>query len=224
MIFVGSIASLVLLSYSRLFSESGQNAKEAIGDKLFIGHTEIFGSLERPPVLFDHGLHEKKSKEKGCRTCHPLDVDRSLVFKFPFSVAAVNRNTVKDAYHDKCISCHSRLIEEGKKHGPITCGECHDRQRSSERVNYSVFDFDFVVHEKHVEKLNKKCDDCHHFYDKEGHELVYELGTEQSCYYCHDLDAKRGPALSTETEITRRKRLSIQRVCHDLCVNCHLFY
>lgn len=194
------------------------------GDRLMIAHTEIFGTLERPAVLFDHGLHEKSLKKEGCKTCHPAVTDGDLLFKYPFSLIIENKNTVKDAYHEKCISCHTKLIEQGKKYGPVTCGECHDRKRAAVKVAYPVSDFDFALHEKHVSRLKGKCDYCHHSYDREDNELVYEQGTEQSCSYCHDLQARRGPLLSAETAVTRGKGLSLQRVSHDRCVNCHLFY
>ena len=214
----------MFLSQSSLFSENSQNVKEKNVNKLIIGHAEIFDVLERPQVVFDHGLHGKKLKKEGCRTCHPPDADGALIFKYPFAVAVENRNTVKDAYHEKCISCHMKLIEEGRKYGPITCGECHDKKRASLKVTYPFFDFNFARHEQHVKRLKRKCDHCHHIYDKEDKELVYEQGTEQSCHYCHDMNTKRGPLLAAEIDVTKRKHLTMQRVCHNLCVNCHLFY
>ncbi|MBM4137188.1 MAG: hypothetical protein FJ241_10225 [Nitrospira sp.] len=220
MIFSGVIIVLIFLNQS----ESRENANEISENKLVIGHTEIFGVLERPQVVFDHGLHGKKLEKEGCKTCHPPDADGNLIFKYPFAVAQEDESTVKDAYHEKCISCHTKRIEEGRRYGPITCGGCHDRKRASLKVTYPAFDFDFAYHEQHVNKLERKCDPCHHIYDKEDKELVYEKGTEQSCFYCHDIDKKRGPVLAAEIDVTKRKRLTVKRVSHDLCVNCHLFY
>ncbi len=48
-------------------------------NKIAIAHTEIFGPLERPQVIFDHQKHvEALKKEEGkketetCTTCHPV--------------------------------------------------------------------------------------------------------------------------------------------------------
>lgn len=223
LMFAGIILGLFFLQESSLLSAGRENAKEQSENKLLIGHTEIFGVLERPQVLFDHGLHERELKKEGCSTCHHPDADKNLIFEHPFAGAPEDNNAVKDAYHEKCISCHTKRIEEGKKYGPVTCGECHDRKRAQRATTYPVFVFDFFYHEKHVNKLGKKCDACHHLYDKEDKELVYERGTEQSCFYCHDLDKKRGPSLTAEIEVTKNKRLTMRKVSHNLCVNCHLF-
>ncbi len=220
----GIIPIFLFLKQSSLLSAERENTKDVRQNKLLIAHTEIFGALERPQVLFDHGLHEKALKKEGCSACHHPDADNNLMFEHPFAVMPADKTAVKDSYHEQCISCHTKRLGEGKKYGPVTCGECHDKKRARQTVAYPVFIFDFFYHEKHVNKLSKKCDDCHHIYDKEDKELVYEKGTEQSCFYCHDLDAKRGPFLASETEVTKRKRLTMRKVSHNLCVNCHLFY
>jgi hypothetical protein len=224
LIFAGIILGLFFLKQSNMLSADGENLKVQHRNKLVIGHTEIFGVLKRPHVIFDHGLHERELKKEGCGACHPADADKNLIFRYPFAVKADDENTVKDAYHEICISCHTKRIKEGKKYGPVTCGECHDRKRAQLDVTVPVVVFDFFYHEKHVAKFAKKCDPCHHTYDKDDKELVYEAGTEQSCFYCHDLDAKRGPFLKSEIEVTKRKRLTMRSVSHALCVNCHLSY
>lgn len=188
-------------------------------DKLLIAKRNIFAKLERPGVMFDHGLHAEKFKKEGCKTCHPSTPEDNLTFDFPFKVTAKDGRSIRDAYHRKCIGCHNRTINEGGNAGPIRCGDCHHKERASRTISQPVFEFDFSYHDKHVKSLKKRCDLCHHSYDEE---LVYEEGTEQSCYYCHDAQKKRGPALSVETDLTLKKGLNIRRVFHSRCVNCHL--
>jgi hypothetical protein len=223
LVLVGMIAGIFFLKQPSPSSAEKEGVAEQSGNKLIIGHREIFGTLERPQVLFDHGLHEKALKNEGCSACHHPDSDNNLMFEHPFAVMLGDKTAVKEAYHEECISCHTKRIGEGKKYGPVTCGECHDRKRQLQAPSTPVFVFDFFYHEKHVNKLSKKCDDCHHIYDKEDRELVYEKGTEQSCFYCHGLDGKKGPSLATEIDITQKKGLTMRKVSHDLCVNCHLF-
>jgi hypothetical protein len=223
-LFAGAVVSLFFLKQSRPLSAEKEHVKEVRENKFLIGHTEIFGKLERPKVLFDHGLHAEALSKEGCNTCHHPDADDNLIFEHPFSFMPQDKNERKHAYHEKCITCHAKRIEKGEKYGPVTCGECHDKNREHKADPLPAFVFDFFYHDKHVNNLSKKCSACHHTYDREGKEPVYEGGTEQSCFYCHDLDAKRGPFLTSEIEVTRQKKLTIRKVSHNLCVNCHLFY
>jgi hypothetical protein len=54
--------------------------------------------------------------------------------------------------------------------------------------------------------------------------LVYEEGTEESCYYCHELGKKRGPELTAINRVAAKKKLDLQRASHLQCLNCHLKY
>lgn len=161
-------------------------------------------------------------QDEGCRACHHAGADDNLIFEHIFPFMPDDKDGVKDAYHERCISCHEERIAVGGKYGPVTCGECHDKKRLPRALAVPVVNFDYYYHDKHVIKLKNKCDPCHHSYDKNNGELVYEEGTEQSCYYCHDLNAKRGPFLASELELTKNKNLTMRKVSHTLCVNCHL--
>jgi len=218
----GVVIGLFILKQSSPLSAQKVCCIEVKENRIIIGHTEIFGVLQRPRVLFDHGLHEKAMKNEGCNSCHHADTDGNLVFEHIFSFMPDGKNAVKEAYHSKCISCHTERFRAGKSFGAITCGECHDKKRALREPSLPVFVFDYYYHDKHVTKLENKCDLCHHSYDKNDKELIYEEGTEQSCYYCHDLNAKRGPFLVSEIEVTKNKNLTMKKVSHNLCVNCHL--
>src|SRR4030042_6807618 len=54
-------------------------------NRIGIAHTEIFGVLERPQVIFNHQKHVEtlKKEQQGCDTCHPLDEWKEFVFDFP---------------------------------------------------------------------------------------------------------------------------------------------
>jgi hypothetical protein len=193
-------------------------------NKIIIAHTEIFGKLERPQVVFNHGLHSETFKKEGCDTCHPLTAEENLIFEYPPSMFVKDKKSVMNSYHEKCINCHKKRIKEGKKAGPVTCGDCHVKELESVSIKHPIFEFDFYYHKEHVKNLKDDCSLCHHIYDKEDEELVYEKGTEQSCYYCHDEQKKRGPSLSVETRITDKKGLTIRKVSHHRCLNCHVDY
>ena len=202
-------------------------------NKIAIAHTEIFGKLERPQVIFDHKKHEDAFKQEGCKACHPADEWGKLSFSFPKNVKKLNEQSVMKAYHDECIGCHKKNAKVKEETGPVTCADCHAKKSESVKIKYPVFDFDFSVHDKHVKKLKEKfgkddCSLCHHTYDIEEEDetlaLVYEKGTEESCYYCHELGGKRGPELTAITKVTAKKGLSIRRASHLQCLNCHLKY
>lgn len=238
--FLVGIAYLVLISYG-LYSvytvEATLHVKEPPKikpeNKIAIAHTEIFGKLERPQVIFNHGKHDEAFKKEGCKTCHPVDEFGRLSFDFPKEVKKKDIKTVMNAYHDECINCHKKRSSENKKAGPVNCGDCHKEEEKSLVVKYPVFEFDFSVHDKHVKKLKEKigkddCGQCHHTYDineeDESLALAYEEGTEESCYYCHELGKKRGPELTAITKVAAKKGLSIRKASHLQCLNCHLKY
>jgi hypothetical protein len=215
----------LLINTQDIFSSvKNPKAPAAPGNKLIIAHADVFGRFERPHVLFDHAKHSEAYKKEGCETCHPALTAEDLFFEHPFRIAKKEKDMIKNAYHDKCITCHQKRIGEKKKSGPVLCGECHVKKSEQRASSFPVVAFDFVSHDQHVRKLNNKCDPCHHSYDREDKELVYERGTEQSCSYCHDDSKKRGPTLTAERAVIEKKRLTMRKISHSQCVNCHLFY
>ena len=205
--------------------------RTGIKDRLIIGHTEIFGKLERPQVVFDHGRHADAFKKEGCKTCHPPASREKYLFAFPFKTEKKTPAQIEDLYHQTCINCHRKMIRERHKSLPIRCGDCHVKRFESLALKYPPVEFDFAVHYKHVKKLKEEkvkdeCGACHHTYDPrekdESLRLVYKKGKEDSCYYCHDLVHKRGPKLAAITAVAARKGLSMQNASHRQCVNCHL--
>jgi hypothetical protein len=155
------------------------------------------------------------------------------MFDFPKKVTKKDKTSVMNAYHDECIDCHKKKSSENKKSGPVLCADCHKKENASVKVKYPIVEFDFAHHDKHVKKLKEKlgkddCGQCHHSYDinedDESLALVYEKGTEESCYYCHDLGKKRGPELTAIKKVAEKKGLTIRKASHQQCINCHLKY
>jgi Class III cytochrome C family len=237
--FLVSIAYLILIVYglSQVYNvEATLRAKEAQAplikpeNKISIAHTEIFGKLERPQVIFNHGKHQEAYKKEGCNTCHPQE-DGQVSFDFPKDVKKKDKTSVMKAFHDECIGCHTKRSIEKQKTGPVVCGDCHKEKEKTLDIKYPVFEFDFYVHNEHVKKLREKmgkddCGLCHHTYDineeDEALALVYEKGTEESCYYCHELGRKRGPELTAIASVAAKKGLSLKTASHLQCLNCHL--
>ncbi len=232
---------LVIYGFNSVYSVESQPAiKEPVvtkpvklDNKLAIAHKEIFGELERPQVIFDHQKHidalKKEGKKEGetCDSCHPVDKEKDLIlFNFPKKVKGKDKDSVMNAFHDECINCHKEKSREKKKAGPIVCGDCHVEKLQSVTIKYPIMEFDFKVHDTHDKKLKEKnikdnCSYCHHIYNEE---LVYEKGKEWSCYYCHEIGRKTGPVLATETRIIGKKGLSLEKVSHTRCLNCHLYF
>jgi len=232
-VFTGIIISIFFMNgVQSIYSvENDKAAGKKTQEKLVISHIEIFGKLERPQVIFNHGLHADMFKKEGCKTCHPVAPDGDYGFDFSNSTTRKTAKERADLYHEKCIGCHRKIIEEKNKSLPIRCGDCHIKKYESLTVKYPVVEFDFVYHDKHVRKLKEQkvkdeCSVCHHTYDllekDESLRLVYEKGTEESCYYCHDFNKKRGPGLEAIKQVASKKGLSMQKASHQQCVNCHI--
>ncbi len=234
--FLVSIAYLILIAiglYGVYTVEATLHVKETPvaepQNKISIAHTEIFGKLERPQVIFDHGKHVEAMKAEGCAACHPVKKDNVISFDFPKKVKGKSKTDAMNAFHDECIECHKKQSSENKKSGPVTCADCHNKKNDKIKIKYPIAEFDFSYHDKHVRKLKEKigkddCGQCHHFYSLEEKKLVYKEGTEESCYYCHDLNKKRGPELTAITKVSAEKGLTIKNASHQQCLNCHLKY
>jgi hypothetical protein len=235
---IGSLYSIESPSAVETTSKQGTAIKPE--NKIAIAHTEIFGVLQRPQVIFDHNKHteafkkEGKKEGEGCDTCHPLNKEKDLIlFDFPKKLEGKDKDSVMNSYHDACINCHKERLIAKKKAGPVICADCHAEKLQSVEIKYPVFEFDFQVHNTHVKKLKEKigkddCSLCHHSYDiheeDESLRLVYEEGTEESCYYCHEFGKKKGPELTAITSAASKKGLSIREASHIRCLNCHLYY
>ena len=206
-----------------------QTVSMAKDNKISIAHTEIFGRLQRPQVVFDHKKHEDAYRKEGCSVCHPVNDKKQVIFTFPKQVRGKGRKALMKAYHDECIDCHKKSAAESKPTGPVTCNNCHKKEFARLRMNYPVAEFDFYDHNKHVRVMKEKfgksdCGQCHHTYDVKDKKISYSKGTEESCYYCHDLNKKRGPEFAAITKAAAEKGLSIERISHQSCLNCHLEY
>jgi hypothetical protein len=225
------VLSFVLLGKGSHNSDSLSHEKENGGEKentFIIARTDIFGRLERPGVFFNHGLHTRTYKAEGCRTCHKRNEEGRLFFSGIVTISNKNKDMIRDAYHDKCIGCHRKHLQESNKSGPIKCGNCHRKKFNKLNSEYPHSVFDFYLHDKHNKRLHNDCSFCHHIYDPDEEDenlrLVYEKSAEESCYYCHDLTVKRGPELAGIVQVSKQKKLSMQNVAHYQCVNCHLWY
>ena len=108
-------------------------------DIIILEHKDAINKLQRPPVKFTHAKHaelypdciqchhtyEYKGGQKvndwsgegqPCSECHKVVEDGK---KIP----------LMKAFHENCRGCHRQLVKEGKKTGPVACGECHIRQK-----------------------------------------------------------------------------------------------
>lgn len=105
-------------------------------DSVKIGHTEVFGELQRPQVMFPHELHMSSLDEQGCGACHhvydrsrgklvPADDDGTFCKRCHGAENKGRTPGLREAFHGQCTGCHRRRIREEKKAGPTTCGECH---------------------------------------------------------------------------------------------------
>ena len=169
--------------------------------------SEDDGALQRPAVEFNHAAHDNALKIEGCEACHRVDENG-----FDPSLAAVagveGRNVLTDAYHEACTDCHNRLSGEGRKSGPVTCGECHVKRGPGVSVRVAP-NFDLSLHARHANAFPDDCAKCHHVWDEATQKLVHRENTEESCGGCHG-----GVAVDNSP--------SLRDAVHHDCVGCHL--
>ena len=175
-------------------------------DLVVIERTDVFGSLERPAVSFQHGLHVEALEEEGCTACHDQDDEGMLIPLFGRDIEAPGELT--DFFHERCIGCHEDKSAAGLDFGPLMCGSCHVAG-TSYAAERQPMGLDLGLHQRHVEASDDKCETCHHVYDEEADALVYEEGQESSCRDCHG-------------ESTVGDTLGMREASHLGCVGCHL--
>ena len=116
---------LVLVSASTLWAQP---------EKIVIKNPEVFKHAQRPAVTFPH---ERHLADLECLDCHHrydkgenvLDEDTLEEGNADIRCASCHnlnaRLGLRHAYHRKCTGCHTKMVKEGKKTGPRTCGGCH---------------------------------------------------------------------------------------------------
>ncbi len=96
---------------------------------------------ERVAIRFDRSLHHRHVQAAGdrCETCHHvLDRDTGeLVYARQEEEACATCHgprpdgdtpALRDAAHQRCVTCHLRRREEGVAAGPTSCAGCHDAE------------------------------------------------------------------------------------------------
>jgi c(7)-type cytochrome triheme protein len=115
-------------------------------EKIILDNHTVFTNRQRPPVAFPHMDHIISGID--CKTCHHRFKDGKNIldemelqegaegikcsschkekpgFRFAPDLDPTKRN-LQQAFHRQCIGCHRQLQQEGKKSGPVTCGQCH---------------------------------------------------------------------------------------------------
>lgn len=191
-------------------------------DVVIIDTMKMFGELERPEVVFLHDLHTEALEKKGrdCSACHLSGKNYEIIpdtlkaavegvdrmsprFK---RIRDAGRQEVMDIYHTHCIDCHTNMTDAGEKSGPVACGECHKEEITPS--SRAPMGFDKSLHFRHSKAYDKKCERCHHEFDKASKKLVYVKEKEGSCRYCHK-------------EETEENRISMKLASHLSCIDCH---
>lgn len=189
----------------------GQSAAEPVPAELIaLEPAELFGSVERPAVVFDHGRHTKELGTDHCTDCHRVE-DGELVPTFKAAAGDLEGDALRDAYHDACRGCHLQRLDEGLQGGPQTCGECHRRDIQVVPAQ-AVMAYDYSLHARHVEAFKDEqdsCKRCHHIWDEKLQKIVYVKGQEDACSDCH-MERKEG------------RVSSLKNASHVQCVSCHL--
>ena len=75
----------------------------------------------RGDVTFPHGRHQEVDVD--CRPCHEMFAKEALVI----DKMKAEGNLKKKEVMNMCKGCHKDMAAEGKKAGPVGCGDCHKK-------------------------------------------------------------------------------------------------
>jgi hypothetical protein len=129
---LGIIGWLILF----LYVGGGVAAQEDVYE---VGHEDVFGKLERPPVVFPHGRHMDALEQEGCGFCHHVfDEDAGALVPVDDPVTGCtechgakkedDKPALRQAFHGSCTVCHRDAKKTGQASPPVTCGECHKKR------------------------------------------------------------------------------------------------
>lgn len=108
-------------------------------EEITLEDKEVFGKPQRPAVEFNHAKHYEEYPE--CMECHHIyeysDGEKENTWAGEEQKCSDCHKQVKEekkldlrtAFHENCTGCHQKMRKEGEKTGPVTCGECHIREK-----------------------------------------------------------------------------------------------
>ena len=128
----------------QLFFLCAAGAVLAQEDNYVLGHEDVFGKLQRPPVAFPHGLHMDALEAEGCGFCHhtldedagelvPVDDPDTGCTECHGAKKDGDKPALRQAFHGSCTVCHRDVNREGRASPPVTCGECHKKRTGAGR-------------------------------------------------------------------------------------------
>ena len=175
------------------------------GKQIVMALDEAFGELERPPTLFDHKKHTDELKEEGCRLCHEPNEEGKVTYELPQFDEDADKRAIIDANHERCMACHGGDAKGSEKARALACGECH-----IEEIGYRAYKWYRATfnHANHIDSMEKGCDTCHHKYDEQTGESIYQKGDEAACGSCHK-NKDEG------------KKKPLRTAGHNQCIGCH---
>ena len=125
------LVGLLLISVLAVTSSIAQE------DEYNLAHTDVFGKLRRPQVIFSHVIHSDNLADKGCGVCHHTPDNNSgrLVYIEGEELSCSDCHGIRksgripalrEAFHGSCTVCHRDMVRAGNRTtGPTTCGGCH---------------------------------------------------------------------------------------------------
>ena len=126
-----SIATTVLVSIFFVWAHAQ--------DDVVTLEDSAFKDRQRPAAVFPHDEHNENAMIEECNVCHHVYEGGNKVADESsegeecsgcHKVEGEAKSTpLMKAYHDMCKGCHLKRGDEGKKTGPVTCGECHPKKK-----------------------------------------------------------------------------------------------
>ena len=219
--------SLLLAEGENKIKIQGLKAGKVVEEKvlsLFRRFSFSMDSVTSPPGFKDYFFHTPQN-EKLCRSCHENELRKGA-------------KSQQDEHLPACYTCHKRIMDIEKAHGPAAvwaCDQCH--MESSEQRTYGVpVPTVNVCRICHTEDLGKwqsekyghaptiagKCVICH---DPHGSDETFFLKRESTdlCSICHADKVKYPHVITTKSGAGHPVKLDTELYVkkHISCASCH---
>ena len=156
--------------------------------------------------------HQEKADagEKGgpvtCGECHLIGEDYLKREYLP--VMPEYYDAVRDTYHKDCISCHQEPAKAAEEAGGLDWKAFYVKESAVAEAAWPTVIFDYLIHDKHDQALEEKCELCHYLSPERKAALAAE-GKEPACK-------------DWLKEIDEKNSLTEQDTAHFRCLNCHV--
>lgn len=158
------------------------------------------------------GCHTQRANERkkaGPVTCGECHIeDQAYHPKAYEPILPEYYAALRDTYHQDCLACHRKPEKTAHDAGALNWKGFYVKEKTRIELAWPPIVYDYVIHDKHVKTLEKKCELCHYLSPATKQKLAAE--------------GKEPTSQDWLREEEEGKSLKEKASAHLRCLTCHL--